>query len=256
MMEQIREKYKELFLLCDEINEYAKNIASQIKPDKESLQEQILLYLFVRMQEGARATITLVKEGFDNDAAATLRNVFESLVLLKLCCDDNNFVKEYFLYPEAQNLEFLEKALREPSDEFNKYLLEGGIERGLNVDEYVAEKKDMFSKLKINHMEILKKLRNKRRLAENAGLTELYKTLYSVTSDSTHISAKTIIRYLKTDKNGEIIGLDAGPHDIHARLHLSTVLSLLLFAIKTINRFFGLNEDKAINHYEKRLLEK
>ncbi len=250
---EIRERQKNLFALFYEVNRFTEQTIKEIRVSKSNPQELISACLFTRVLEGLQAAVILIERGLDLDATVILRGVYEALVYLRLSCEGKDFVGKYISKHDIDRLELLKK-IRKDDPESKIYKI-----REYTSDESINQIiSELEAKIKNEGIDIekFKKDFSKRMLAEKAGMEELYKIYYYVTSDSAHTHPRVLERYVATDEKGNPLQLNHGPCGENARLSLITAVEFLLSAIAYISTLFGLNKDTKIKDFHEELVNK
>lgn len=249
----IRDEQNNLLALFYEVNRFVEQTVKEIRVSKSNAQELISACLFTRVLEGIQATVMLIERGLDLDATIILRGVYEALVYLRLSCEDKDFVSKYILKHDVDRLELLKK-IRKDDPESKIYKIREYASHE-SIDQLISKLKAQIKDEGIDIKKFEKDF-SKRMLSEKAGMEELYKSFYYVTSDSAHTHPRILERYVAKDKKGNLLKLNHGPCGDNARLNLITAIEFLLSGIAYISKILGLNNDAKIKDFHEELIKR
>ncbi len=247
MAEQIRENHKELFEICYEINRLAQKTKNEVAFNGQHTQAHYAALFFIRIIECSQAAIILIERGFYSQASIILRTAFETFVYLIHCVDDKDFYKEYLEYSNIGMLKDLKMVLEDKIYEKDKRW--GGAEK---VKEEISELEGKFPNKKRNE---IKKKFSKKKLAENAGMLDSYRSFYSVTSDHVHTGIAALHKPVELDKNRDLFLINHGPSDTNARENLVMAAAFEVNALLCACKLFGIDKNSEIQKYRERLKE-
>ena len=249
--QQIFEEYEDFFELFYKINNFSENTKSEFIISQNNGQQLVSYCLFLKILEGVQAVSILIERGFDLEIATLIRGNFESYVLLKLCCCDEEFSQKYILKSFDDRLKFVEKAMKykEEDESYSKFLER--LEKDEGVENYISKLKDIMSQTTVTINREDFKIYN---LAEKAGEIPLYRSLYHLTSNAAHSSPIAIENYILEDSDGELLGFNHGPSTKRIKTYLVTITESLFVSLKVVCDFFKIDKDTEIEEMHAELL--
>ena len=185
------------------------------------------------MLASAQAAIVLVERGLELEAATIIRSVFEALVYLKCCIEDDQFAYEYMIYGLVKKRDDLNNILL-----YKMYERSEQFESEESVRKMISEIEEQIRKNGVIKIGNFKKCFSKYELAKRAKMEEYYASFYSVTSDAAHTGMGALSKYLKTDKH-EL-------SDKEARMHLIAIAEFVLSASAYICELFKIEKKAEI----------
>ena len=195
---EIQKAHKPYFSLFSKLNRFTAETREKISTDNTNLLELLATCLFIRIHESCQAAVLLLRNGLTTDAKVVVRSVFEALAHIKLLSKDEKYTKQYMLASEFERSRKITKLRQNPSDVLAKYR-----------DKISPEEMAKFEKQR-------KELKDARhitsKIATEAGLKDMYETVYSLFSDIVHVSSKTLENYLVLNEKGDkIVSFQWGP---------------------------------------------
>lgn len=238
--EQIEKAHIDFFRLCYDINKFAQKTKFRFEIHNKDGQEVITACLFIRVLEGCQAAILLVKRGFSTDARALIRIILEALILLKICCEDSEFIPRFIQTDERKRLKLMQIA-HKYTDELFSLLREHATQ------EIISELSENIKQENIKGLII-------EQLSEKAGMKHYYDTVYRLASDHVHTSPRTLERYVEANEEGDIIEFKNAPNDEDARHNLITLADFMLIALVSMLKLHKLDEETTIKGFHDRLV--
>ncbi len=86
---------QELFNLCFELNTLAHGSKYDLQIHNQEAQEMILGCLLIRLLNNFQGIAMLSNYGLVIEAKILLRSMLETLFILKICCEDKDFINKY-----------------------------------------------------------------------------------------------------------------------------------------------------------------
>jgi hypothetical protein len=232
---QITEKHNEFFSLCHDINNFAQELKFKFEVNNQDGQKVIATCLFIRVLEGFQAAIILTGRGLTLDAKVLIRAVLEALILLKICCEDKEFISEFIKSDDVRRLKIMNVTRKYRGQLFS-------LVKEYATEEVVSDLKSKINKENIRELQI-------EDLAKRAGLPIYYDTVYRLFSDNVHTSPRSLEKYVATNEKGDINEFCHGPDDRDCRENLWNLANLLLIALQSTCSLFCLNEDTTIGDF-------
>jgi hypothetical protein len=236
----IREANQELFILIDEVNHLANEIASEIKVDSDDLQQLLASSLLSRAMHGFYSTIILAQQGLEPDSKVVLRSLLDTVFILGSVCNNKYFTEEYIKSEKARQLKMANVIM---NDE------EGSFDKSKFAD---LEKRRDFLKKEVSSDSI--KSYSSEELSKIAGLYPIYQTAYRILSDDVHISPRSLECFLTLDEKKKIKCLDLGPKTDSLMVSLCTAVSIILHAIDCVCILLKVDVPKDSDNLRKKLV--
>lgn len=249
LAEPIRRKHKDLFQLFCEISRFAEKTKNEFLPQSEDRQKLISTCLFIKCLEGIQASIVLAKIGLDADAVIVLRGVFETLVHLVLCVEEESYSFKYLNKHEVHRLDLIKKAYQKKDRDG----VWADIRNHFAKDDIVKLEQELRDKGIETDIEVYRRKYSISNLAQKAKLSDLYDSFYTVTSDYTHANPLSLERYVSTDSSGKIFQLNHGPCDNYAKTNLISAAEFSLVAMSAMCKLFVVDKEKEIKDFHDRL---
>ncbi len=238
MAAKISKQAKNGFEVIYDINRFAEKIKVRFKINNRNGQQVIVACLFIRILEGFQSAIILDCYGLAHDTKILIRAVLETLILLKNCCEDEEFVVQYIQTDEQDRLTWMNVAHKYSEDLFRL------------AREYATQERRSKLKEKIANEDI--KNLGVEALAIKAGLQDWYNTIYRYTSQAVHSTPRSLEKYTVVGENDEICGFRHEPNHDDTKIHLFTLADLLLISLECTCSLFGVTED----FYKENFLER
>ena len=104
LADEIRNNYKEHFLLVDQINEFTNEIVSTIIINSDDLQKSLIIGLLAKIIRSFNSVIILAKHGLEADCYTLSRSLLENFFIFQAVYNDENLAIQYLLSEKAQQL--------------------------------------------------------------------------------------------------------------------------------------------------------
>jgi hypothetical protein len=180
----------------------------------------------------------LIRKGFDAEVAAIIRIIFEALFVLKCCCDDKDFVREFIKTDEKRRFKIMQIAQQYSYKPF------------LSVKDYAT--KEVISDLKEKiDKESIKDLITEQ-IAQKSGLKNYYDSIYRLFSDSIHTSPISLERFADANDTGDITHIVHAPRDKDAEFYLITLVDLILKTLECVLNLFRIDKEDIIKDFVQR----
>lgn len=228
---EIHGMYKKYFDLCCDINRFAEKVKNEFEIHSKNGQEVITACLFIRLLESYQAATLLIGRGFDSQVKAMIRMMLETLIVLKLCCVDKEFVNIYVKKDEKDRHKIMNVAHRYDDALFAEL-------REYATDEVRTELKKKIEKEGISDFMW-------EDLAHKADMIRDYDTVYRLTSMHVHANPRNLEAYLDVGPNGEITSLNHTPHIEDTMIHLLTSCDFMARGLEFMLQLYDLGKYQA-----------
>lgn len=237
---RIYEKNQALFDLCYEFNVLLHKFKYQMNANSNDGQALLVVCAFIKELNSFQSLIVLAQKGLVIEAQVMLRVILETLIILKLLVEDEQFYREYILTDQIYRKRLLEAAVRNRHSLFDatRELAASGTLERLNLE--------------INELSIKKDTTEK--LAERAGLSYCYDSVYRIESGSLHASPRALEQYVRVDNRGDIESFNPGPFEV-MDVELTTALAFMLNAAELALKFFKIEEPSEFREIKNRILK-
>jgi hypothetical protein len=181
----VEKSYPDFLQACYQINELAQETKFEFHTHSQDGQEVIAAFLFMRLLEGFQAVVILARLGLMIDAKIVLRGLLEVLFLLKLACEDKNFVMEYIRTSQVQRLKWMNIAHETKDPVFQSV-------RAYATSVRMQALKDDIQKYGVKDLSI-------EGVARRAKLHHVYNTDYRLLSAEVHTIPRSLERSLSIE---------------------------------------------------------
>ncbi|MFA5780576.1 MAG: DUF5677 domain-containing protein [Elusimicrobiota bacterium] len=236
--QNIENKFKDIFELAYELNEYAQKIKFKFIIHNKDGQEVIAASLFIRILNGFQGAVILLKYGLTIESVVIVRSTLETLFVLKRICDDREYVRDYVKSDEKKRLKLMNIAHRNPSALFESL-------RQYATEEIITELKSKITKENIDEIQL-------ETLAVKAGMRDYYDGVYRILSGISHPTPRAIEKYAVVDENRDVKSFNCGPMEDNLSETLITVIGLLNLALESVLKLFKLNEEEKLTYFEEK----
>lgn len=214
---------KELFDLCFDFNQVAHDVKFRFPIDSEDDRAIIATCLFIRILNGFQAVVILAKYGLSIESNMILRNLFQTLCILKRVVENEEFHRKYVLADLVQRRRLFNVAREDPDPVFD--------ELRNDAHEYIKKLSNEIQELEVEEYSVEK-------LAELANWKSFYNTFYRLKSADTHTSPRSLEEYLAADGENNIRSIKWGPSDEGINQTLFTSIDFLRMALGLAIEFF------------------
>jgi hypothetical protein len=241
LMDPVIEEYQCFFLLAQNINQVSQSSLHNLRVINSEGRSVIAVSLFIKIINGFQSAYLLSLKGLFVEAGIITRSLLESLFLLKILSEDEEFVREYINSDKVNRHRLLTRIAKDETDFFNE------IKDKINVDERLELEKEIKDE-QIKKLEVWK-------IAKRAGLDAFYKTAYADLSEDVHSSIRSLEKYVGIDDQGQIQNFITGPQSGSAKKVLYTLLATMLHTLNSVNEIFNLELDKWLIEKETELFK-
>ena len=231
---QCRERNMEQYRKIETFNGIAKFlIENTLKSENENValtgNQILIISLFIKILNRAESIVFTTERGIEADAKMLLRGLIEQLIMLKLCCDDNENHKIY-----AKKSILMKRGTI--NDLLDKKVIKG--EKNIRNLKEVKEKVERITKT----FDISKKENiDIEKLARRAGLYNIYAKYYRMFSDEAHSAYNTLEGYLLIDRDKNLITEIRNRSIDNSRGLLNILIAFLAKAVCYYSTYMCLN---------------
>lgn len=231
-----RSKYKDIFLLSEEINQFAHRILFQVNPHNNNEQELLIALLYNRALSTFQGIIILSERGLINEGKVLLRSLVEIMYALIASSKYEDIAKKYLLNDIHESSKMINKLKNSSLKKIPKFYIPL-LKREKEIENVKKEKN--VNKLTIEQ------------LSRKADLYEHHLTIYPFLCNTVHSAARDIGQSLDLKKNIIRWGPDVSNID---GLILATTAEFLRILESTIE-FFKINESHSIKDFFRRVMK-
>lgn len=237
---QIISKYQSFFTLGQEVNQSTHKVKYELEVHNEDAQQMVSACALIKLLNNFQSIYILCTYGLIIDAKIILRSMFETLFILKLSCEDVEFVKKYVEADQIYRQKLLNVAKNNPGgvfDETRQY----ATEEVLNKIKQDIDANDI-QELKIEQ------------LAQRAGMKAHYDTSYRMLCNPVHSGARSLEGYLMFDGNKKVSGLNFGPADVDIDLVMITAIDNMCIGLASILNLFKIDKAVDLGNFRRRAI--
>jgi hypothetical protein len=235
----IRSEYSGLFNLCDEINKLCHKTLFEIDAHSREAQEILTATLYMRIKSSFQGVVILAERGMIPQAKMILRSILEAMFTLCALSKNVELCDFYIQADQKKRLKQLYKLRM--------------LKSGLPSASKETELQSLEQELKKDIEEKGIKLLNVEQWAKEAGLHDIYLSVYTVLCDPVHTNVRDLERYLVLDENNEIKEFNWGPDTDYLEIVLSANIEFMLVALKATCDLFAIDKEKTINNLHDKL---
>jgi hypothetical protein len=200
---------------------YSANVHNQ------ELVEMLLAALLSRQASTFQGFVILMRKGLLMQAQMLQRNIAETMFIIGAIRKDEAFAKQYVISDEVASKKSLEALIRHQE------------RRGGAADETAKQRvKDLTARIA---NENLTKLLSAEQIAQKAGLSDYYDTLYRFTSMAVHTSVRGLDKVLEADAEGNVHSLNYGPEVTELGMYFDYASSMMLYSLHEVASYFDLS---------------
>ena len=221
---------KKIFQLCEEINEISHETMLSMKVTPSDPAEIISACSLVRAMSNFQSIVILCELGLINEAKIILRCLVEAMFLMKAIAKDHDFSSKIL---DQNLLDDLKTARKVKIIIERKIINTTQCPTLKEVNQKISDLKKLIKDKGITKMQ-------KINLANAAGLTDYYDTIYHILSGIVHINPKDLGQYLDLDKQGNVKEIKWGPDIDGTKEVLFAALELMVGVLESIASLFKL----------------
>lgn len=203
-------------------------ISSQEMPEQKTEEDQqkiISLVLTTRILEISEAALLVMKNGMSNEANTLFRVFLDAYFVFGNICTDASFVANYFKSDESARLKLINAAKKHDSELFKS--INGYASNTLKDD---LQKKIAEEKIRAF---------NSYAYAENIGCSQIYDSMYRITSGNLHTTPRSLEKYVDVDEMGNILSIKDHPLEGDIPQRVYDVAYFLIKVLSGIKEVFG-----------------
>lgn len=224
---EIAKQYQAAFAIATDANRLTHKLLFEATVHNEDLFELLHITLLTKQARSFQGFMLLLQRGLLAQAQILLRNMAENMFIVGALGKDSTFAARYVAAENIERVKFL-KALRRNAQQ-----------RGEDVDaptiELIASIEKRIKDEGIEPIKIVK-------IAEIAGLSSYYDSLYRFTSLEAHTSPRALQSafVLKDDR---VVSLKYEPDTEKLDMYLHYAISAMLYALHEYAQYFKLPVD-------------
>lgn len=201
--------------------------------------------LYYRLINTYQSVLLLVERGLDTDSKALLRNMLETLFVMKAIANDRSFARIYLLSNERSRINLLDNVVQAnkllKSQRADVFLTDGQLDEMRNE---VAAFRKANPRPKGKGGKPLSDGTEVFNIAAKAGLRIMYMQHYIYLCDYAHPSHNGMREFFEQDAMGNIVSYRTGRNDGDAAANLRISMTFLLGALDVINTVYKLDLEK------------
>jgi len=246
--EEYFKKYKEIFILYEEINHFLQKIKFRLQVKDNNIQDITLVLLFIKSLETFQAIYTLLRNYILNDAESLTRILFEGMINLGYCAKGENECEQYIAKEIKNKIKMINAAEQHP-EEFPEELFQrqplGDRKKELEENLIgIGEPKNVS----IEYM------------ARELDLGKLYQVLYRLVSNEVHSNPESLNKYCRVGEDGYIKEFNFGPKIEKNKVSvIFASIETMLTICKFLSDYFGVPKEEdylKFNEIKKEIDEK
>ncbi len=219
-------RYREKWQLAGAANQLAHTIVFSIQIQTDRLHDLLLAALLARQTGTFQAFLLLARKGLIHQSEMIVRNLAESMFIVGAIRKDTGFADRFVLADEISRKRSLIR------------LNQDRQRRGEQPDEQaVAVIAELEGRIRNGKLE----QPTTERIAEIAGLSSYYDTLYGLFSLAVHSSSRSLDKAIRADSTGKVIAIEYGPEVEGFDMHFDYAISMALYVLHEVAQHFGID---------------
>lgn len=251
-MNNFREKYIDLFYFNEELRKIIEPVLDK-HPEPVGFKQTFLLYALAKSHKTHAAILMLCERGFGQDAGILSRSIFElAITTLYILQDDTGkLVERFFDYDwimranvydyVSEDTIFIEGLKKEDPD-------------GKETEKILKKAEEIKEKYKDIEKNISWSDKSLKKMAEEVGRLDAYKTAYHLQCNLSHPNPRNTNDYF-TELNGEI-EINAGPDDKWISQSLVATFDFFIHIVGAWNEEFKFSLEDKLDDLVKRYSKK
>ena len=224
--------FQSLELIIYKFRDFSSSLEVHKQDTEVGRQKIIALVLAVRLLEITEAALLIMRNGMSNEANTMFRVFLDAYFILANICSDTSFVTNYFKSDETTRLKLLNSVEKHDSDLFKK------------TNDYASATLKLDLKNKIIEEQI--QAFNSYAYADNVGCSEIYDSMYRLTSANLHTLPRALEKYVVEDENGIIIEIKDLPVEGDIPQRGYDFSYFLIKSLSGLKELFGFSDSKEI----------
>jgi len=246
--EEYFKKYKEIFILYEEINHFLQKIKFKLQVKDNNIQDIYIVLLFIKSLETFQAIYVLLRNCIFNDAESLTRILFEGMINLGYCAKGENECKQY-IAKEIKNKIKMINAAEQHTEEFPEELFQR---------QPLGDRKKELEKM-LKEIESPKNVSTEQ-MARELNLGRLYQVYYRMVSNEVHSNPESLNKYCKVGESGYIREFKFGPEIEENKVSvIFTSIEIMLIICKFLSDYFSIPKEEdylKFNEIKKEIDEK
>jgi hypothetical protein len=218
--------YPKRLEIARNVNRLVHQVIYSARVYNQELVDLLLAALLARQASTFQGFVILIRKGLLVQAQMLLRNIAETMFIIGAIRKDAAFAKQYVISDEVASKKSLE-ALIKYEETLGRAADETAKQRLKDLTERIANEK-------------LTKLPSAEQIAQKAGLSSYYDTLYRFTSMAVHTSVRGLDKVLEADDDGNVHSLNYGPEVNELGMYFDYGSSMMLYSLHEVANYFKL----------------
>lgn len=220
------------------LNEQCVAVQHEISINKCELRELIGGALFARTLSSSQAAIIMLEHGLLSQAKVVLRSALESLFSLAAITANSRLALTFAQSADADKRRLANQMLKCTND---------GLRDSLSAQQFDEATLRGISSSNVSGLKV-------REFADAAGMLDLYNSMYTILSSSTHASILDLSNHLVIDAYDNITELKNEPEVDDQEFVWDAAIEILINAVKALQTIFMIN-NVDIETYKNELLD-
>ncbi len=220
------DRYRDKWALSLTVNRTNHKFIFAIQVQTDRLPDLLLAALLARQSSTFQAFLLLARKGLIDQSEMIVRTLAETMFIAGAICKDHAFAKTFVLSDEISRKRSLIR--------LNKDRERRGEPPDPEAVALIAELQTKIQEEKLDKP-------TTERIAELAGLSSYYDSLYGLFSMAVHSSTRSLDKALKADSTGKVIAIEYGPATEGFDLHFDYAVSMTLYVLHEVASHFGLD---------------
>ncbi len=170
----------------------------------------------------------LAKKGFHAEIGILTRACLETLFLLKIAVEDEEFIPIFVQSDDRKRLTLMHVAHKYKEKPFL-------MTKECATPEIMKELKEKIETVNIQLLKV-------EQIAAKAGMSQYYDSVYRLFSDFVHTMPKSLEKFIEVDDAGDVIRIIHAPSDEDNRFYLLTLSDILLRTLDLVFSLFSIDK--------------
>ncbi len=241
LQEDCYKKYKEIFGLYEEFNNFLHTMSAKLSSKYNDLRGIVILTVFSKAIKTFQSIYILFRNCLASDGACLTRVLFEEMLIIGYCCKGEKEFKEYIALEIYKKIK-LHNIIDTYPDVFETLSSEKGELK--RVRKLLEEKrKELGSKTEIKKLS----------MAREIGIPIIYETFYRKASDEVHTNPIILDEYCNFEKDGALESLSFLPRIKIIPKYFLSAMEFMVFICKFLSGYFGIPDVNSIEKYSDKL---
>jgi len=223
--ELTRKAFPHVFAKCEDVNRLAYQVRNSIKLNYDSELHIVLICLLQKIIDSFQSVIMLMEVGLESDSNIIIRSSLEAMFILRKLSEDENFLIKYLGTDQLHLKKILNASKNDPQSALRRAINAEAIEHKL------SEIMEDISEFNFNEIKY-------EQLARDVKLNDWYQLPYRILSSDAHSLPGSLVKYIRFDKDLNVITFDFNPKTDNTKAILITHCGILLIALDSVEKIF------------------